>query len=281
MSIIFKSMVAAGMGLALAGTAMAADLAPVAAPPAPVAAPPAPLWDIAFGMKLANDYVFRGLDQTNGHFAAQGYVEGRAFDWIYAGVWTSNVSFPSNFGFTNPSAEVDVYGGIRHTWDNLTLDVGALYYVYPNQINQPGLYGLDWFEVYFKPTYVINDTFTIGGMVSYTPSYVNTDSPGVYVAGNIKANLPTFLPWKDVTPYVSAEVGGQFLEENRFGVSLPSYATWNVGIGATLSAMTLDLRYIGSSLSSTSCQTLTGVHNWCGNRFVASLSFDTTLFTLK
>ncbi|WP_374306032.1 TorF family putative porin [Methylocella sp.] len=275
MSDTFKTMLAACAGAMIAGGAMAADVAPAPA------APPTPLWDIAFGMKLANDYVFRGIDQSNGHFAAQGYVEGRAFDWIYAGVWTSNVSFPQAYGLLDPSAEVDIYGGIRHTWGNFTADAGVLYYVYPNQINQPGLYGMDWAEAYFKPSYVINDTFTVGLNGTYGWNYANTGADSGYVSGTLKANLPPMLPWKDVSTYISGEFGGQFIGTTRYGYKLPSYATWNVGVGATWSAITLDLRYSGMSLSHNSCALLTGVGNWCGQRFIASLAFDTTLFTLK
>ncbi|VFU09015.1 TorF family putative porin [Methylocella tundrae] len=266
-------------GILLSASAPIAYAADLAATPAP--APATPPIDFAFGMKLANDYVFRGVDQSNGHFAAQGYVEARLLDFAYLGAWTSNVSFPTAYGLTNPAAEVDLYGGLRHTWGALTLDVGALYYEYPNQSYPlPGQVSINYYEVYFKPTYVINDTFTVGGNLFVTNNYVNTGAGGTYLSGTLKANLPPLLPYKDIATYISGEVGEEFLGTARTGLDLPSYTTWNVGIGATWNVMTLDLRYSGSSLSRGECTIVSGVPNWCGNRFIASLAIDTTLLTL-
>lgn len=273
-----KTLLSLCVGILMSASAPIAYAADLAATPAP--APATPPIDLAFGMKLANDYVFRGIDQSNGHFAAQGYLEARLFDFAYAGVWTSNVSFPTEFGLTNPSAEIDLYGGLRHTWGALTLDVGGLYYEYPSQTILPGQVSINYYEVYFKPTYVINDTFTVGGNLYVTSNYVNTGSGGTYLSGTLKANLPPILPFKDVATYISGEVGEEFLGTARNGVDLPSYTTWNVGIGATWNVMTLDLRYSGASLTHRECSIVSGVSNWCGNRFIASLAIDTTLLTL-
>ncbi|ACK52487.1 conserved hypothetical protein [Methylocella silvestris BL2] len=274
MTNMIKSVMTAAAGVLLASAASAADLAVT-----PAAPPPPPI-DLGFGMKLANDYVFRGIDNSNGHFAAQGYLELRAIDWIYAGVWTSNVSFPTAYGLNNPSAEIDLYGGLRHTWGALTLDLGGLYYEYPSQTIPAGGFTMNYYELYFKPTYVINDTFTIGGNVYGTTNFANSGSSGIYASGTLKVNFPTFLPWKGVATYASGEFGGQFLDDNRFGVKLPTYATWNVGLGATYDIWTLDVRYSGSSLSQNSCALLSGVRNWCGNRFIASIAVDTSILSL-
>jgi len=288
----------------VAGSAAAADLStPVKA----VAVPePTPVWDVAFGVKLANDYVFRGMTQTNGKFAVQGYGELRLFDWIYGGVWASNVSFPTvnDFGIptglTGASAEVDIYGGLRHTFGDLTLDVGFVYYYYPGEIGEntfgPGLpaANLDYWEVYFKPSYVI-DFVTIGGALNYTTTYAGTGADGTYLAGTLKLDFSKWSPVTDVGVYASGEFGYQWLGttdfSNIFAVNyeLPSYASWNVGIGFTYKAATLDLRYYGSELDRNfsvqyplgTCAGLSGLANACGDRFVASLSFDTTFSALK
>ncbi|MFS8037359.1 TorF family putative porin [Xanthobacter sp. AM11] len=299
-----KKIAVVAASLFLAGAASAADLSVPVKAPAPE--PAAPLWDVAFGAKLATDYVFRGISQTDGNPAIQGYAELRLFDWIYGGVWMSNVDFPTSAGLTDAAAEVDLYGGLRHTWGGLTLDVGYVYYYYPGEIAPNSLAlgvpaaNLDYWEIYFKPTYVINDVFTVGGNLYYTDSYAGSGSDGTYLSGTLKVDFSKWSVVKDVGVYVSGEVGYQWLGETDFGnifaanYELPSYATWNVGLAFTYKAATLDLRYYGSELSGTpafvpglgvnatgTCGAISGLSNACGDRFVASLSFDTSLNALK
>ncbi len=76
---------------------------------------------------LTNDYVFRGVSQTNEDPALQGGFDLSIGPGFYAGVWGSNVDFSPDEG----SLEVDYYGGWAKEWDNgLGLDVGVIYYDY-------------------------------------------------------------------------------------------------------------------------------------------------------
>ena len=116
--------------------------------------------------------------------------------------------------------------------------------------------------------------------------------------------------------YISGEFGRQWLgTSDRFygtgpgtvfaaGIPEPSYNTWNVGLGFTWKVFTLDLRYSDPDLSKAECNAFTsdpraplsgsfvtpinqglgtaaGGSNWCGARFVAKLSADLTLGSLK
>ncbi len=309
-AVVTASMLLAGA--ASMGTAGAADLSSPMPLKAVAAPEPAPLWDVAFGVKLATDYVFRGISQTDGNAAVQGYAELRLFDWIYGGVWASNVDFPpvNQFGgftgLTDASAEVDLYFGLRHTWGAFTADVGFVYYYYPGEIGvntlAPGLpsVNIDYWEVYFKPTYVINDVFTVGGNLYYTSSYAGSGSTGTYLSGTAKIDFTKWSPVKDVGFYISGELGYQWLGQTDLGnifvanYELPSYTTWNVGVAFTYKAATLDLRYYGSTLSEGpafvqgvgfapfgTCGVISGLQNVCGDRYVASLSFDTSFLALK
>ncbi len=256
-------------------------------------APEPPPFDVAFGVKLGSDYIFRGITQTDGNPTVQGYAEVRAWDWLYAGLFMSNVDFPASAGLTDPAAEMDFYAGIRHTWGAFTGDVGFVYYYYPGQANVY-TYGaglpandINYWEVYFKPTYAINDIVTVGGNLYYGNSYAGTGASEVYLSGTLKINLPNYTSYKDWGWYISGEVGYQWLgttDLNNIFLSnytLPDYATWNVGLAFTYKAMTIDLRYYDSDLSSSQCFTIAGLSNACGDRYVASLSFDTSLLALK
>ena len=108
-------------------SAMAADL-PVKA--APAAAPPPPAWDLAFGSAIASDYVWRGITQSNHKPSAAAYFEPRYNInkdlQLYAGLGGASIEFPNR-----AAAEIDIYGGIRPTFDKLSLDFGLWYYWYP------------------------------------------------------------------------------------------------------------------------------------------------------
>src|ERR1700744_6590065 len=76
MGILMKKLVLLAMALAMvSGSAFAADM-PLKALKAP---PPAPFdpWDIAFGSAIMNDYVFRGVTQSNHMPSVTAYFEPR------------------------------------------------------------------------------------------------------------------------------------------------------------------------------------------------------------
>lgn len=274
----FTTLLSATAGLSAMSVASAADLS---APEAMVIeSAPSPI-DVAFGVKFTTDYVFRGISQSNGNPAVQGYAELQAFDWIYAGIWSSSVQFPERRGLTDPAAEVDLYGGLRHTWDAFTLDVGGLYYYYPGEEKQfRGQKQIDYWEIYAKPTYAFGDFGTIGATVFWTSDFVGSGADATYLSAVAKVNVPLeAIP--DVSFFVSGEFGKQWIKRNNYFSAAEDYLTWNVGVGATYKAITLDLRYSGADLSKSECVANSGARSWCGDRFMASLSFDTALSKLK
>src|SRR5213080_4804637 len=76
MGIVMKKMVLVAAMLAMtAGSGLAADMAvkAVKAPPPPAFEP----WDFAFGSALMNDYIFRGVTQSNHKPSVAAYFEPR------------------------------------------------------------------------------------------------------------------------------------------------------------------------------------------------------------
>jgi hypothetical protein len=306
-----------------AAPALAADM-PVKARVAPVVVSP---WDVAFGGALMTDYVFRGITQSNHKPSVAAYFEPRYNInpnlQLYAGVSGESISFPNR-----AAAEIDLYGGIRPTFGPLALDLGVWYYYYPGGQCFGGFAGgggvpctatilngnaakanASFWEVYFKPTWNVNDAFALGGNLYYTPSYANTGAKGTYASGTAKYTLPgTMLP-ANIGSYVSGEFGRQWLgTSDAFyntaafpaGVKYASYNTWNLGIGFTYKVFTLDLRYSDTNLSRGNCNAFTsdftapaagsdvtpinpagGGSRWCGSTFIAKLSFDLTNANLK
>src|ERR1700694_2484331 len=129
MGIVMKRMVLLATALAMvSGGALAADL-PVKAPKVP---PPAAFdpWDVAFGSAIMNDYVFRGITQSNHKASVAAYFEPRynvtKDVQLYAGMSAESISFPNR-----AAAEVDFYAGIRPTVGMFAFDFGAWGYLYP------------------------------------------------------------------------------------------------------------------------------------------------------
>src|SRR5476649_238574 len=129
MGIVMKKLVLAAAALAMtAGSVFAADM-PVKAVKAP---PPAAFdpWDLAFGSAIMNDYIFRGVTQSNHKPSVAAYFEPRYNVsknlQLYAGISGESISFPNR-----AAAEVDLYTGFRPTFGPVALDFGFWYYWYP------------------------------------------------------------------------------------------------------------------------------------------------------
>lgn len=125
-------------------------------------------------LALTSDYLFRGMSQTNQEAALQGGVEYAADGGLYAGLWSSNVSWLSDLS-TAPAPisnrlELDGYAGYRgKLGDRAGFDVGALYYSYPGAY-PTGFNSPDTGEIYVGVT---------AGIVSAKYSYALTDLFGL------------------------------------------------------------------------------------------------------
>jgi hypothetical protein len=309
MGIDMKKLVLAAAVLAMtAGSTFAADMA-VKAMKAP---PPAPFdpWDVAFGSAIMNDYIFRGVTQSNHKPSVAAYFEPRYNVnkdlQLYVGVSGESISFANR-----AAAEIDVYGGIRPTFGAFALDIGVWGYLYPGGTCQfGGNNGFDtaghfqgtecqvnfllngntmkkdvsFFEVYGKGNYTINDNWQFGVTEFYTPSFLNSGAWGNYTSVTGKYTAPaTIFGSSGVGMYVS--------------IHYADYDTWNIGIGFTYKVFTLDLRYSDTDLSKGNCSAFTGAFNasgntnvtpinpggtgsnWCGAAGIVKLSADLTAMT--
>lgn len=96
----------------------------------------APSSQVSGSVAVVNDYLFRGLSQTNRQPAVQPGIEyDNASGW-YVGAWGSNISWLSDGSSTaapiSSSLEVDVYGGYRGSFGgDWSYDAGLYEYAYP------------------------------------------------------------------------------------------------------------------------------------------------------
>lgn len=313
-SLSIAAVAVAAMGI---GSASAADLPAkvYTKAPAPVVVSP---WDVAFGAAITNNYVFRGISQSNRNASVSAYFEPRynltPDLQLYAGVAGNSISFTNR-----AAAEIDVYGGIRPTFGALALDFGVWGYIYPGGqcidyvagggvvcplgadalVNGNAMKSdVSFYEVYGKATYTFNDMFALGGSVFYSPNFLNFGFDSTYASVNAKFTAPSNLFGSSgIGAYLSGEYGHQWLgttDAFYLNTALPDYNTWNVGIGFTYKVFTLDLRYSGTDLSKEACNAITSdftaklnpstntfQSKWCGDQFIAKLSADVTLGALK
>jgi uncharacterized protein (TIGR02001 family) len=286
-----KKVVLAAVALAISAMpAVAADVAVkrVLKAPAPVVAA-TPVWDIAFGTAFTTDYVLRGVSQSARKPAVQGYFELQlnATDWLklYAGLWGSSLYT----GFAN--AEFDITGGGRMAFGNFGLDLGFVYYDYPDGV--PNGFG-SFAEFYAKPSYKFNDWLTVAGVLDYGTNFNNKVTLFPPWVGNAEAyyysaNAVITLPWHpmpDVNLSINPEIGRQVYGSGpNFNLGVFSYTYWDVGLGINYKAATLDLRYWGTNakLATNGICAVNGHPGMdaCSNRFVATLKFDTAFSALK
>ena len=151
------------------------------------------------------DYNFRGITQSNHNPSTQAGFELRYTQsptWqYYAGISGESISFPNR-----AAAEIDLYAGVRPTFDKLALDFGVWEYWYPGgscfDSDVPGCQATlingnvakknaSFYEIYGKATYTFNDQWAAGIQEWYSPSVASTGSVGWYTVGNVTYTTPS------------------------------------------------------------------------------------------
>jgi hypothetical protein len=258
MGIVMKKlMLAAATLAATANSALTADMA------AKPTSPPAPFgtWDFAFGAGIMNNYIFRGVTQSNHKPSVAVYFEPR-YNFTkdlqaYLGFAGESISFPNR-----AAAEIDFYGGIRPTIGMFAFDFGAWGYIYPggqcfNTAVFPGsgipgseaqciLNGnlpvngsvtkrnASFYEVYSRVTITLNDQLVVGFNEYYAPDFFNVGGWGNYASFTAKWTAPsTTFGSSGVGMYISGEFGRQWLgtTDAFYGVVSP-LANFAAGIPA-------------------------------------------------
>jgi len=199
------ALAAAAATVALSGAAMAEEL------------------KLSYNLGVTSDYVFRGVSQTQEDPAIQGGIDA-TYGIGYAGVWASNV----DFGADDPTAEIDLYAGVRPTIGDTSLDLGVLYYGYVEDKGIQGSYS------YVELKAAASHTFgpaTLGAAVYYSPEYPGDGGDSTYVEANAAMPIAPKLT-------LSGAVGHQAIK--NYG----DYNTWNVGVAYALTdKLSADLRY--------------------------------------
>jgi len=111
---------------------------------------------ISANMALTSNYVWRGMTQTNDAPAVQAGID-LDYKGIYLGTWASNV----NFGDAKTSMEADVYAGYANDIAGFSYDLGLIYYMYPEMMDE-----YNFAEAYLGLGYDFG-VVSVGGKYSY------------------------------------------------------------------------------------------------------------------
>lgn len=234
--------------------AVAAALLATAIPPASAEDPSGFPGAITGSAALATDYTFRGISQTDNDPAVQvGLEYGVEVGGVapYLGIWGSNVNF------TDANMELDLTGGVRGKFGEVTWDLGFIYYAYPNARSN---LNYNFLELAAKAGYDFGPAaLTLG--LNYSPEFFAKSGDGLY----LQANVDVPLPW-GIT--ASAHVGRQWIQKNAvFGA--PDYLDWSLGAAKEVMGLTLGLAYVDTDLSKRECFAGTTL---CGARAMATVT---------
>ena len=201
---------------------------------------PAPALTVTGSAAVVSDYRFRGISQTDKRFALQGGLTVTHESGFYVSTWGSSID---DYVAAGSDQELDLIAGYSRTFGAATVDVGVLYYYYPDS----GGANTDFVEPYAS----IKGTFgpaTAKLSAAYAPKSRALSVDGgltrednLYVAGDLAASVPN-------TPLgVSAHLG------HSFGPSYltigDEYTDWSVGATYTWSHLTFGVSYVDTDKS--------------------------------
>jgi uncharacterized protein (TIGR02001 family) len=169
--------------------------------------------DFSANIGVTNNYVWRGLTQTNDDFAVQGGADVAFDNGLSFGAWASNVDFGDS-----TDAEIDLYGGFSFPLTEMVSgNVGGIVYLYPGQPT-----GADYTFFEFNGGLDFDlDPITLSGSVAYSPD-VGGDTTW-YFNGGVGIPLGEYFElfgsvgyyeWETATDYVDYAVGASVTWEN-------------------------------------------------------------------
>lgn len=197
---------------------------------------------------VTSDYVFRGLSFNRHQPTAQGQVD-LTYGIVYGGIFASGVDFDDKaFGLkANANVEIDIYGGIKPKWRDVTFDFGVIGYMYTDK-NRVGYKEQDYLELKAGASVTVLKDLAIGGNFFFSPDGQNTVGEVYTIEGTIAKPLFTQGP---IGVAVSGTVGGVFFEDKRdfFGATLNDYVYYNAGATVTImEKFSVDFRYWDTDL---------------------------------
>lgn len=218
---------------------------------------------LAGNLTIASDYRFRGISQTYNGPAIQGGIDYASPSGVYLGNWNSNVSSALFSG--GSGIEMDFYGGWKKSYGDFGIDIGTIYYYYPNaewNANMGSTAGnakFDNWEVYFGANwkwlsgrffYALTDYFGLGNEQADGGYRVNKDS-GAPLGGRGGSNGTWYLDLTASVPLTrELSLIAHYGVLDVKGYSDLEYSDWKLGVTYDLNGWILGAAYVDSDAKS-------------------------------
>lgn len=168
---------------------------------------------------VTSDYRFRGVAQSGGDFAIQGGIDVGHDSGFYIGTWGSSINFAGG-------TELDIYGGWSgDVTEGLSVDVGLLYYFYPDAGGVGGG-ATDFFEPYASISTTIGPVeATVGAAYSWSGQSALANQDNIYVYTDLSVGIP------DTPVTINGHLGysdGQSFLSTLQGTD-NNYVDWSIG----------------------------------------------------
>jgi uncharacterized protein (TIGR02001 family) len=225
----------------------------------------------SFNVAVTSDYIFRGFTQTAGAPTGQA---GFDITWgkFYAGVWGSGLDFGTETGTGKHTAraELDLYAGFKPVWNNITFDLGIIYYAYPgardNRTTTAFAREADYVEFKAGMSRELWKDGTLASTLFISPDYTNGTGRVITSETQLSQVLPAIAGW---TPTVSALLGSQYGRDQNFrdvvGNGDKRYMYWNAGVAFAWEKFTIDLRYWDTNIKDNNA-TGGGINGFCSGK---------------
>jgi uncharacterized protein (TIGR02001 family) len=245
-----------GLGALALGLATPALADPLPAAPAAATdgdtAPPAAI-TIDGSATIVTDYRFRGLSQSDRNFALQGGITvTHTRSGVYLSAWGSSID---DYVAGGGDAEIDLIGGWKKAFGGTTLDIGAVYYLYPGSGRACACkYYSDFVEPYVSLSHTLGPV-TAKATLNYAPpqralALGGPSRDNLYGALDLSTGIPA-------TPLsLSAHLGHNF--DASFLSAGRRYTDWGLGVAYTWKRLTFGVNYVDTDLPRNWATSLSG-----------------------
>ncbi|MFA6219278.1 MAG: TorF family putative porin [Erythrobacter sp.] len=191
---------------------------------------------LSANVALTTDYRFRGVSLSSGDPAIQGGFDAVHESGFYVGAWASSISGGDAFG----DMELDLYGGWSgDITDGLSVDLGAVYYVYPTEDIGADV---DYYELLASLGFSLGPVETTVGL-GYSPEQSSLgDDDNLYVYTDLGFGLPgTPVTLTGHIGYTDGALAPPLLA----GAADDSGIDWSVGASVSHDAFEIGVAYVG------------------------------------
>jgi uncharacterized protein (TIGR02001 family) len=188
---------------------------------------------VTANVTVTNNYVYRGLTQTDFKPAIQGGFDYAHESGFYIGNWNSSISWVSNQDYAiakSSSIEMDVYAGIKKEiiGEGFVSDLGVLQYYYPTSGTLATKTNPNTTELYVAQNFTLGSTT---GFLKFSYAVTNifgtANSSGSYYP-DLTVNHDTGMYGISLNAHVGYQkIAGQTLAA---GQPSPSYVDYKLGL---------------------------------------------------